>query len=134
MLLQLMRARQATPADIACACNCSRELVYMWLNGTRRITDTKIKQLAEYFGVTEAYMKFGSPPLDPDALGELLIGALHALVDEHIIATSVSPEQLGYFLAQTCADAAVAGGRLDSDKIRRYIKLIDPGVSARSKQ
>lgn len=127
ILVELMRARDASPTDIANYCNCSRELVYQWTKGNRRITDKKIRKLAEFFGVTESYMKYGTPPLDPDKVGEVATGAIEALVAAGVLHSSVSPAQIGHFIAQVCTDVEVEGD-VNREQIARYIRILAPAA------
>lgn len=122
---RLMHARGATAGDLARACNCSRELVYRWLNGKRRITDARLRQLADFFGVSESYLKFGSPNIDTDKLGDVAAGAVEALIEAGVIRTDVTAEQIGNFVAQIFQDYEL-GGDIDHEQLRRYVRILAP--------
>lgn len=124
-LLRLMRANDSDANEIAKACNCTPELVYRWMNGTRRITDAKVKKLAAHFGVTEAYIKYGTADVDTDKLGEVAGGVMQALIDHGIVHTTAAPDQIGNLIALLFADYETDGD-LSEERIRQYIKLIHP--------
>lgn len=133
-LVRLMQANDVTPADLAEVCNCTRELIYRYMHGQRRITDRKIRILADYFGVSESYFKYGSADFDVDKLGQVAGGAIEALAEAGVIDTRVSPAQLGNFIAQMYADYELTG-HINDDQLARYIKMLaPPSAASRTKQ
>lgn len=118
--------------EIAEYCGCGRELIYMMLNGSRRITDEKLEKLAEYFDVSATYLKFGTPPLDPGAVDDVVHVVMAALIDRGVIQTSVTPDQISSLVARVATDYEANGRMLDYGAIYSYIRIMAPAASDNS--
>jgi len=123
-LQRLMQANDVSAGALASAAGCTPELVYRWLNGSRRITDTKLQRVAEYFGVNAAHLKYGTSTVDADALADITAGLLSALEDIDAVTLRMDAGRIGHLVAWAYDQHTTHGAPPSAESYRQILQVI----------
>lgn len=122
LLRRLMAERGVSVQDLASEVGVSRYTVYSWLK-RGRIDTGALARLAEFFGVPEQQLSYGSAGVDAQVVEDLVLQVLRIV---NSCDASLSDSQLSAIIAQ--AYEAYAHKELTDELIRKYLRIA--GVAA----
>lgn len=123
-LAWLVRAHGTKPRELAQVTGRSRQLVYRWLDGSRGISDEDLGRIAEHYGVSPAFLRYGGAHVDREALAQITAGILDALRDERIL-SKTSHEAVGQLVAWAYDRYAAQGHPPTPDEMMPLIRIIE---------